>query len=124
MLPNECYRAHQKADEIGLDKGPLDLTVVDFPCTVNDDTLGQNESTGRLDEGPQNVKFPIVFPQKDHSKGPRKKVANNSDNCRCQGVDHEECIEALAGGEIKCEICHLGAIIAEEILDSWMITTL
>ena len=113
VLPNQCYRAHQKANKVGLDKGPFDLPVVDFAGPVNDDALGQNQGAGRLDEGPQDVKFPIVFPQKDHPKGPRKKVSKDSDNGGCQGMDHEQSIEALAGREIKFEFSHLDAIIVE-----------
>lgn len=108
VLANERDRAHQKANEIGLDKGPLDHPIVDLAGPVDDDSLGQNQGAGRLDQRSQNIEFPFVFPQKHHSKGPWKKEAGDPDDDRGQRVDHEQGVEALAGREIKLEVSHIG----------------
>jgi len=110
VLANQCDRAHQEANEVGLNKGPLDLPVVDFAGPMHNDSLRQNESACWLDQGPQDVKFSVVFPQKDHPKGSRKEVANHTDNNRRHRVDHEESIEALARGEVVLEVFHFNAV--------------
>lgn len=106
VLANHRDRAHEKANEIGLHKGPLDLPVVDFSGSVDDHALCQNQGACRFYECSQHIKFPIVLPQKDKPKGPREEKANDRDDDGGYRVDQEQGIEALAGGEIKLEFSH------------------
>jgi len=80
VLANQCNGAHQKADEIGLDKGPLDLSVVDLAGTINDQPLCQNKRTAWSDECTEDIEFSVVFPQKDGSKRRRKHKAKDTDD--------------------------------------------
>lgn len=106
MLANECNGAHQKADKIGLHKGPLDLPVVDLTGAMNNKSLSQNEGTGRFDQRTEDIEFSVVFPQKDKSKGRRKKEAKDSDGDGGHRVNHEQGIQALAGGEVILKVSH------------------
>jgi hypothetical protein len=106
VFSDQRNRAHEKADKIGLDKGPLDLPVQNLAGPVDDDPLGQEQCTGRPEDGPGNRKLPIIFRQKDEAHRRREKETDRSDYDGGHRVDHEQRVEALAGGEVKFELSH------------------
>lgn len=106
VLVDGRHCAQQKTHEICLDEGPLDLPVVDLPRLVDDDSLGQDQGTGRPEDRPGHQEFSFVFRQKDEPHRGREKEADGPDHDGEHGVDHEQRVEALAWGEIKLEIAH------------------
>mmetsp|Transcript_11413 Transcript_11413/g.28846 ORF Transcript_11413/g.28846 Transcript_11413/m.28846 type:complete len:81 (+) Transcript_11413:593-835(+) len=73
---------------------------------MNNNSLGQNESTSRSDQRTEDIELPVVFPQKDESKGRRKEEAKDSDDDGGHRVNHEQGIQALAGGEVILKVSH------------------
>lgn len=108
VLVDQCQGGHKKTDKVGLHKGPLDLPVLDLAGPMDDHSLGQDQCTGWSEDRPGHQEFPIIFRQKDKAHRGREKETDGSDNDGEHRMDHEQCVEALAGGEVIFEFSHGG----------------
>ena len=73
---------------------------------MDNESLGQNEGTGRSDQRTEDIELSIVFPQKYESKGRRKKEAKDPDGDGGHRVNHEQGIQALTGREVMLKVSH------------------
>lgn len=121
VLVDQCQGGHQKTDKVGLHKGPLDLPVQDLAGPVDDNSLSQDQGTGRSEDRPGHQEFPIVFRKKDEPHRGREKETDGPDNDGEHRVDHEQRVEALAGGEIVFEFSHGGWMTTVNCYLWWII---
>lgn len=130
VLVDETDGAQQKADEIGLYERPLDLPVVDFSRSVDDESLCQNQRTERPVNGASDHVFSVVedlraiadplFHREDQLERRGKDETEDSDENRKHGVNHKERIESPPGRqhirEASSSSVHRDAVVSASLV--------
>ena len=69
VLIDQRQRRQQEADEVGLDKGSLDLPVVDIPRPPYDESLRQHQAAVRTKDGSGDAEFSLGFGGEEYGGG-------------------------------------------------------